>query len=164
MANADVISAQEVRDLFNYDSETGLMTRKLKRGKCFVGDAVGSADMHGYLTVRVGVRSYKVHRIIWLHAYGHWPSGDVDHINGERSDNRLSNLRDVCRASNLQNQRKAKNNKSTGVLGVYPDKARFCAKISINNKSKHLGMFDTVEDAHAAYVAAKREMHPGCTL
>lgn len=165
MAESNAISAEQVRDLFSYDAATGMVTRLVQRGnRAPAGADVGSADLYGYRTVRINRRSYKLHRIIWLHAYGVWPTGDVDHINGERSDNRLSNLRDVPRRTNLQNQSKAPNNKSTGVLGVYRDGGRFYARISIDNKSCHLGTFDTVAEASAAYVSAKRALHAGCTI
>lgn len=165
MADSNTISADEVRALFSYDPETGKVTRLVTTGnRSIAGADVGSADLHGYRTTRIGRRSYKLHRIIWLHVYGSWPKGDVDHINGNRSDNRISNLRDVPRGTNLQNQREAPNNKSTGVLGVYRDGARFYSRISINNKSKHLGTFDTVEQARQAYLSAKRAMHEGCTI
>lgn len=165
MADADVISAREALELFSYDAATGMVTRKVKRGgRALAGAQVGSDDMHGYKTVRINRRSYKLHRLIWLMTHGVWPAGDVDHINGQRSDNRLCNLRDVPRRINLQNQSKAPNNKSTGVLGVYRDGLRFYARISIGNKSRHLGTFDTVADASAAYLQAKRELHVGCTI
>lgn len=165
MADVDAISAEDVRVLFSYDASTGLVTRLVsRRGRALAGADVGSADMYGYRTVRIGKRSYKLHRIIWLHTYGVWPAGDIDHINGKRSDNRLCNLRDVPRRTNLQNQSKAPNNKSTGVLGVYRSKKRFYARISIDNKSRHLGTFDTVGEASAAYLSAKRDLHEGCTI
>ena len=165
MADTDAISASDARKFFSYDPETGEVTRRLTTGtRSQAGAVVGSDDMHGYLTVRFGKRSYKIHRLAWLIAHGCWPVGDVDHINGMRSDNRLTNLRDVSRGVNLQNQRKAPNNKSTGVLGVYADKGKFYARISIQNKSKHLGTYATIAEASAVYVAAKRALHPGSML
>jgi hypothetical protein len=165
MATVNAISAQEARDLFVYDPESGIITRRIASGsRGHQGDVVGSADLHGYRTVRVRKRSYKIHRLAWLLVHGTWPEGDIDHINSNRVDNRLCNLRDVTRAVNLQNQRSAPNNKSTGVLGVYADKGKFYARISIDNKSRHLGTYETVAEASKAYVSAKRLLHPGSTL
>lgn len=165
MADTDVISAREALDLFSYDAATGMVTRKVNRGsRGLAGAQVGSDDLHGYKTVRINRRSYKIHRLVWLMTYGEWPVGDIDHINGNRSDNRLSNLRDVPRGVNLQNQSKAQNNKSTGVLGVYRDGSSFYSRISVDNKSIHLGTFQTIGEAHSAYLTAKRKLHPGCTI
>ena len=167
MAAQDIITVEQVRERLNYDSETGVFTWRMNRGsRARLGSVVGSDDMHGYKTVRLGNRSYKLHRLAWLHTHGIWPTGDIDHINGVRTDNRIMNLRDVSRKVNLQNQRKAPNNKSTGVLGVYIDKyrRRYYSTISVNNKSVGLGSFDTIQEAQEAYVAAKRKLHEGCML
>jgi len=171
MSNKDnLVSAQQVREMFFYDPNSGIFTRLIGGGNRMAGSTVGSNDMYGYKTVRINIvgkrsgKSYKLHRLAWLYVYGTWPIGDIDHINGDRSDNRISNLRDVSRQTNLQNQRMAKNNKSTGLLGVYPDKNRFTAKISVNNKSVHLGNFNTALEASEAYVDAKRKLHAGCMI
>lgn len=158
MADIDSIplSAEKARELFIYDADAGTFCRRktLKQ--------VGSDDMYGYKTVRIGKKSYKLHRLAWLYVYGKWPNGDIDHINGVRDDNRIANLRDVDRGTNLQNQRVPKNNKSTGVMGVYPSRGcRFTAALSINNRKRSLGTFDTLQQAQQAYIAAKQAMHPG---
>ena len=165
MANQN-LCFQDVRKMFNYDQNLGVMSRKIKTGRnTHAGQQVGSDDMHGYKTVRIGTTSFKLHRLCWFYAHGHWPVGDIDHLNGDRSDSRLSNLRDVPRGVNLQNQRVATSqNKSTGVLGVYPSNKRFTAALSVDGKKKSLGTFDTVDLAHAAYLNAKREFHVGCLI
>jgi len=159
-----MLTHDELLRLFHYDPETGVFTRKVKTpGRGRANETVGSADLYGYKTVRINRKSYKLHRLAWLYCKGEWPKGDIDHINGQRSDNRIANLRDVDRATNLQNMRSPKHNKSTGVLGVYPSRngKRFEAKISISNKSRGLGCFDTIEQAQAAYFAAKQSLHAG---
>ena len=94
------------------------------------------------------------------------PSGDLDHINGIRDDNRLENLRDNGRNSNAQNERKARsNNKSTGLLGAYKRcKTAFRAIIHVNGSPLHLGTYKTAQEAHDVYVLAKRKYHAGCTI
>ena len=93
----------------------------------------------------------------------------VDHINGNRGDNRLCNLRDVSRKINTQNRKSASINNSCGLLGVSEHKGvgksgRFVAGIYIEGKRKHLGVFDTAQQAHEAYLTAKRKYHEGCTI
>ena len=110
-------------------------------------------------------REYSAHRLAWLYVHGAWPTGQIDHINGDRGDNRISNLRDVTPALNTQNQRRAaRSNKSSGLLGVTANRGRWLAQISIGGKSRNLGRYATPEEAHAVYVAAKRVLHAGCTL
>lgn len=118
------------------------------------------------MTTRIAGKSYKLHRLAWLYMTGGWPMGDIDHLNGVRADNRFANLRDVPRGVNLQNCRQAAtHNLSTKVLGVYPAKGgHFCAALSVNNKKRHLGTFDTIEQASAAYLSAKRQLHAGCLI
>lgn len=166
MADA-ILDAGALRALFHYDPDSGEFTRVITAGKRRTRSGrVGSADLYGYKTTRIGGKSYKLHRLAWLYMTGEWPKGDIDHINGQRSDNRFANLRDVTRKVNLQNQRLATNNRSTGLLGAYFDqrKNHYYARISQGNKSVHLGTFSTAEAAHRAYLDAKRKLHEGCTL
>lgn len=104
------------------------------------------------------------HRIAWLIYFGHWPDGDIDHINGDRSDNRIINLRDVSRTINLQNRRSPQSTNATGYLGVHRDKRRYVAQIKTPDRNIRIGTFRTPEEAHAAYINAKRELHEGNTL
>lgn len=99
--------------------------------------------------------------------YGVWPAEQVDHINGIRTDNAIKNLRLATNAFNCQNKRHAiGSNKSSGLLGVSLDKRnnRWHAYINVNRKRRFLGYHDTPEKAHAAYVEAKRQIHPACTI
>jgi hypothetical protein len=168
MSQLQQITAEELRELLDYNPDTGIFVRKATTSsRAQAGMAVGSDDLYGYLTVRINKKSYKLHRLAWLYMTGSMPIGDIDHINSDRKDNRFCNLRDTTRELNLQNQRRpTSQNRSTGVLGVYPDKhgRRFVAAISIGNKKKHIGTFDTEEQAHLAYVQQKRLLHAGCTI
>lgn len=96
--------------------------------------------------------------------HGSWPRGQVDHINGIKDDNRLCNLRDVSININNQNKRLPFANSHTGVLGVGMLNGKYRARIRVNGKRKHLGDFETIEDASNAYVNAKRLLHAGNTL
>jgi len=101
----------------------------------------------------------------WLYMTGSWPAAEIDHRNGNKSDNRWENLRDVQPVVNQQNKRRAQSNSKTGFLGVMVSgDGRFCARIRVNGRNKHLGSFRSPELAHAAYLMAKRELHEGGTL
>ena len=97
--------------------------------------------------------------------HGEWPADEVDHINGDSTDNRLCNLRSVSREVNQENIRRAKRNSKTGLLGVMHTRGgKYRSAIRVRGVFHHLGHFDTAEQAHAAYVEAKRRLHEGCTL
>jgi hypothetical protein len=164
MATA-ILTAARLRELAHYDQETGSF-RWLSTGKGRNNSgAFGGYDLSGYLTAHVDGRHYKQHRLAWLYVYGEMPSGHLDHINGDPSDNRIINLRVVSITTNNQNQRRARKHSATGMLGVFPYlDGRFRAQIKVEKKAVHVGVFDTAEQAQAAYVSAKRLLHEGCTL
>lgn len=160
------LTAERARELFEYDSYTGVMTRRVSAPRGRAGSAVGWANRRGYLTVGIAYRKYLVHRIAWLMTYGRWPSGEVDHVNGIPGDNRIANLRDVSHKTNTENRRRAQSDNSTGLLGVCWDRVnrKFRATIQTGNRYVTIGRFDTQEEAHAAYVCHKRLLHEGNTL
>ena len=161
--NKNDLAASYVRELFDYDTETGNLISKVARGNITVGSVAGGDDGRGYKTVSVDYARYKAHRLVWFHHYGEWPDGPLDHINGVKTDNRLSNLRLVTQAINLRNQKLRKTN-SSGVCGVYWHKGcgKWYACIHVNYKNKHLGYFVNKEDAIAARKQAEFEygFHP----
>lgn len=162
----ELISVDRVRELLCLDEATGVLTWRIARGKMAAGSLAGTPQNAGYRQVRLdGVRILE-HRVIWLMVHGSWPQGDVDHINGIRSDNRPGNLRDVSRLVNLQNQRRPHQIGTSGRLGVTWDKRNkfWKAAIRVNGRSKHLGRFDDLDAASAAYIQAKRRLHAGCTI
>lgn len=111
-------------------------------------------------------QNYMAHRVAWAFHYGQQPDEDIDHIDGNPSNNQLNNLRSVKHIHNQQNLRKARKDNKTGYLGVAIHKAsgKFSAQIWVNKKKKHLGLFKTAEEAHKAYLDAKRKYHVGCTI
>jgi len=163
MINTD-ISAQAARDALVYDPTTGAFVWRIARGQAKVGFIAGCKLSDGYWCITLHGKQRMAHRLAWLHFHGAWPVGQIDHINGIRSDNRIKNLRDVTPGINRQNMRRARSNNSTGLLGVSFDRGRFRALIQVAGVQKHLGCFDTAELAHAAYVYAKRTYHPGGIL
>jgi hypothetical protein len=156
-------SADFVRDRLSYNPDDGVVRWRYKVAQCVnAGDIVGSVSNGGYLRFSITYKNQLVHRVAWLIYYGSWPEGEIDHINGVKTDNRIKNLRDVSKSVNLQNQRKAYRSNSTGKAGACFNKkaGRYCAKIQVDKKRYWLGFFDSAESAHAAYMEAKRELHP----
>jgi hypothetical protein len=119
-----------------------------------VGSIAGSVDKYGYIVIGMMNREYKAHRLAWLYHYGEWPSGIIDHINTDRADNRISNLREANKSENGYNRRRNRNNTS-GYTGVFIHKRTgyWHARIS----KIHLGCFDTPEKANEARLRALDE-------
>lgn len=162
------LTAELVRSLICYDPATGRMTWRVTRGpKARAGDQAGVIDK-GRWNIGICGRVRLAHRVIWLYMTGDWPKYDIDHINGDATDNRWVNLRDVETRVNVENQRKANKKNKTGFLGVRFVKSGkrkpYVAKIGVHGKSIYLGGFGTPEEAHEAYIRAKRKYHEGCTL
>jgi hypothetical protein len=151
------ISAERLRELLQYDEETGLFYRKClvrNGGGQRVGDEAGCVNKHiGYVMINVDGRQYYAHRLAFLYMSGEVPS-EVDHINRDRADNRWSNLRACTRNENLANRVEWSRN-GLGVKGVRQEPSgKFRAEIRVNKKTHYLGVFETVGEAHAAYVIA----------
>lgn len=151
------LTAEKLRELLHYDPETGIFTWRVSAANSVkVGDVAGCSNGNGYLRLRLQSRLYHAHRLAWLYVYGEWPKGQIDHINRDRSDNRISNLREVTNKQNAQNSSKPSNNTS-GHPGVYwyKQSSKWQAKITHNQKHIHLGCFATIEDAIAARKAGE---------
>lgn len=164
-----MITQEELKNELLYDECTGVFTRNKKtRGKkSNVGNVAGCLDKDGYIRIKVLGKPYQAHRLAWLYIYGSFPEKYIDHINGQRNDNRISNLRDVDMATNIQNLKKSmSSNKTSGFLGVCFDKRRclFTAQIQNRGKKIVIGYYQTAQEAHQAYLIKKREIHQGCTI
>ena len=165
--NMKQISFDEAAALFVYDPETGVVSWKNdagRWGRLKAGTRAGWVEKRGYLVVEIGRDKVFAHRIAWLLHYGTNPSADIDHINGDKGDNRICNLRDVSRTVNKQNQYRAHKNSTTGVLGVSPYRGKYRARIVVNGRERQIGVYESVDAAQTAYITAKRQLHEGCTL
>ena len=168
MQKTTLQNLDRLHELLAYDKVSGVFTWKVGRPKSSKGAIAGSTDKFGYVSIRIDGVLQKAHRLAWFMHYGKLPDKHIDHINGNKSDNRIENLRQADDFLNGQNQRRPHKDGCSGFLGVTFDKSKklkpWKAQIYVNNKVTHIGNFENSEDAHTAYVAVKRLMHPGCTI
>lgn len=153
-------TAERLRELFHYDPETGVFTRAMGVKKGAAGTVAGTPSQ-GYVNIGVDWRIYRAHRLAWCYVTGSDPgAAEIDHINGDTSDNRFSNLRLADAAENSRNKRAAKSS-TTKLKGVYFDKerSRYCAEVIHEGKKHRLGRFHTQAEAKAAYDAAAKVLH-----
>ena len=133
----------------------------------YAGKIAGGLIPDGYIAVALTYlgeqRKYRAHRIAFAMTYGRWPRHEIDHKNGVRSDNRITNLREATDLQNAQNAGKRVDNIS-GHAGVSRNGKRWCARIRVNTKLTYLGRFASAEDAARAYRAAKAQLHPFATV
>lgn len=151
------MSDELLRQRFRYDADTGQVINRTS------GISVHDKDRHGYVRVRLKMkglkREYAAHRVGWFLHHGAWPSGNIDHVNGDRTDNRIANLRIACKVKNAANSGPYKNNKS-GYRGVIQSRwGKFTAAIQAHGVERWLGSFETAEEAARAYDAAARAAH-----
>lgn len=159
-----VLTAERAREVLSYNQNTGKLSwRKSTGKKAKVGKEAGCIthlQANRHIDVRVDGKAYRAHRVIWLIVCGEWPTDDVDHANGDATDNRLCNLRAASRTQNMANKRMHKNNRS-GVKGVFWDTQRkkWRAQVRKDRKNHYAGHFTDKYEAGAAYLAKARELH-----
>jgi hypothetical protein len=153
-----------VRALLDYDPATGMLTWRRRPGaykgwnERYVGTTAGTRDTHGYLRVSIHGRQYAAHRLVWAHVHGEWPSGQIDHKNGVRDDNRIANLRVATGSQNQQNI-PPRRGSASGIKGVSRNGGRWQAHIRTPGRRIYLGMFKTPEEAGRAYREAAARLH-----
>lgn len=153
------ITQDMIREYLHYDEQTGIFTVKKRwstKGVSPVGTVLGYRNGRGHIHFSFFGKKYKAHRLAWLYTHGVWPTDQIDHINGVKDDNRISNLREVNNSHNQWNRHTI--NSSSGYKGVFFDKRSrsWYAKFS----KTHLGMFSTPESAARAYDAFVLKLHP----
>lgn len=165
LAGKHGLTAEMLRGLLHYDPETGVFTRLVQTTPAVrVGDVAGTVGRNGYVQIQVAGGLHYAHRLAWLYMTGEWPVAQVDHLDTNRINNRWTNLREAAPRLNSENRRKAQRNNISGLLGVSKFASRWEARIGVKGQQMRLGAFDTPEEAHQAYVAAKRRLHGGCTM
>ncbi|TQE92541.1 MAG: hypothetical protein FKY71_19880 [Spiribacter salinus] len=169
----DTLSQEEVRERFTYNPKTGEFFHKHRPRSMFSsdrdwkkwntryeGNLAGARSYYGYWRIIINRRHYMAHRIAWLWVHGEWPPEDIDHINGDRTDNRISNLRLATRSQNIMNSKRRRTNRS-GVKGVrwIPARRKWRAEVGLEGDSHYIGEFDDLRAAEAAVMAARGELH-----
>lgn len=150
-------SLERVREVLKYDAETGEFS--WKEGKA-PGKKSIAPRIDGYVWIWLDGSAYAAHRMAWFMQYGEWPEQYIDHINGDKADNRIANLRDVSHQANMHNSRTYRTNTS-GYPGVGRNGSGWRAEIRVAGKKRCLGTFPTKEEAHQAYVRAKAQVLGG---
>jgi len=147
-----MITQESLKSIVEYDKETGLFARKN-------GAKFGFNDA-GYLRAEIGFKNYYLHRLAWLYEYGSFPKGHIDHINGDKTDNRICNLREATRSQNLCNVAKTKRNTS-GIKNVsfHKESQKWRVVVSVNGKNKSFGLYDDIELAELVSIEAKNKYH-----
>ena len=150
------LDPKNVQEIFEYRAAEGaLYWRHRTRGHA-AGVLAGCKRRDGYQEVRFGGKSYLLHRLIWCHVYGQMPIAYIDHIDGDKSNNRVENLRDVSHTVNVQNSEKPAGKLSAGVGKSYN---KYFAQIQSNGERKYLGLFSTELEAAQAYQNARAVLH-----
>jgi hypothetical protein len=154
------VSIDKFKEELHYDKLTGrflwLKHKKAER----IGLYAEKDHPNGYRQIYIFKRNYLAHRLAWVFSFGSWPENHIDHINEDKKDNRIGNLRDVPQSINLANQKNPQRNNTSGYRGVSFKKriSKFHAQIFVNKKYNSLGYFDSAEEAHKAYLKFKEQI------
>lgn len=162
-----VITAQRLREILSYDPETGLFVYRTQRGRSRAGSKAGTVQGDGRININLEGRVYRAHRLAWLYMTGEWPAQEIDHKDTDPGNNRWVNLRNTSSTVNKQNIQKAPNGKIySRLLGAHWCKQSrvWKSSIRVNKKRVYLGVFASEQEAHEAYIAAKRIVHEGCLI
>jgi len=148
----------------SYNPDTGEFTRIKPSGRSRIGSRVGVVNGR-YLQIGFGGYRDRAHRLAWLYVHGVIPK-EIDHINGNGLDNRICNLREVTHQQNIHNLVRPPKHNSSGFMGVsfFKGTNRFSSYIQVDGKKRHLGYYDTAQEAHQVYLSAKRRYHSSCTI
>lgn len=172
------LSAERLRLILTYQPESGCFLWNVESRSGFKqsvvnhlpGDEAGTPrKSDGRIVIRIDGRTYLRYRLAWLWMTGQWPTGEIDHADGDPANDRFANLREASRGLNQQNIRRPfKTKKSSKYLGVFANKpgraAPWRAAITDRGRQMNLGAFMTETEAHEAYLSAKRRLHEGCTI
>lgn len=152
------LTREEVIKRLSYNPETGVFSWRDKKYSKKGFNITGGKSRRGYERIGIKGVKYYSHRLAWLYVYGYWPENDIDHIDRDKGNNRINNLREVSRSCNNKNSGNMKNNKS-GIKGVCFSRShkKWQTEITVNGNAKHLGFFEKkIDAAHARFAAEKK--------
>lgn len=158
------LSLERLRQVLRYEPETGdfyWIQRDTIKKK--LGTNASVVRSHGYLNICIDSQYYYTHRLAWFYVHGEWPNV-IDHIDGDKANNSIENLRSVSQRCNVENVLKARKHNKSKMLGAHKTKYGFYSSVVYNKKTVYLGHYKTAEEAHNVYLKAKRELHEGCTI
>jgi len=160
----DNVSLERLKQVLRYDPDTGHFTWRveIKKGQVKAEDRAGAhlaPTQRKALISNDGIR-YAAHRLAWFYQYGEWPNERIDHVDGDSSNNRISNLRQATHSQNMHNRKRCSRNTS-GAKGVFwcEHRNKWRARIGNNGKTQSLGRYDTIEEAREAYRIAAEKLH-----
>ena len=156
------INHTELLNSVYYNQDTGIFTRTKSAGNTKAGSPIGNIDVKGYVKALVLGKYVKLHRLAWFYVHGTWPNDQIDHINGIKTDNRITNLRICDTSTNCLNQRNPRSNNNTGYQGVHriTKTGRYRASCTVNGIKHQLGIFATAEEASESYKSFKSPYIP----
>lgn len=160
-------SIDRLRELFTYNEVEGTFVWRIANGgRSSPGRVAGASCPQGYVYLRIDGVPYRAHRLAWLYVYGEWPPEFIDHLNGNRSDNRIANLRLATLETNNQNRRNARKDSLTGLMGVTFRKkdGYYQGVIQHHGVRYYLGRSRDPQVIHLRYLEAKRSLHKGFLL
>lgn len=150
----------KIRKAISYDPVSGSLFWNINRGgSAKAGTVAGTVNSKGYIVVGLFGKRYQAHRLAWFIYFGNWPVDQVDHVDGNKINNSIRNLREATNSENCRN-RSIKSTNKAGYKGVSKlPSGRFSSEISSSGNRVYLGSFDTAEHAHAAYCRAAKLAH-----
>lgn len=152
-----ILTQERLKEVLDYLPETGDFVWKVRSTKADIGDVAGSVGPLGYRIMSVDGYRCLAHRLAWFYMTGAWPKKHVDHINGNKDDNRIANLRDVSVSDNAHNTKRLRSTNTSGFPGVYPKRSMFLSRITVRNRIMHLGHFATIAQARIARLLAEKQ-------
>ncbi len=154
------LSLKILYESLDYNENTGMFVRKKSNKSSIVGKEAGRLHKkRGYREISVNGKLYYAHRLAWFYKYGKFPSLPLDHIDRDKSNNSISNLRAVTVSENGQNRYTPQKNNKLGVFGVKRNGSGYSSRIKVGDKAIHLGTFRTIKEAEIAYLIAKKKYH-----